>query len=111
MPKHIHAELMVQYAADAMETDKPWERWETLEPETQKWKTHVMSPLWLTESQYRRKTVTVMPVEPLPLPVSYTINVQMPHQGGLPMQVALLFRNRAELDVWVKFFDTMPKGF
>lgn len=26
--KHPHAELMAQYAQDAMETDKPWERWE-----------------------------------------------------------------------------------
>ena len=26
--KHKHAELMMQYAQDAMETDKPWERWE-----------------------------------------------------------------------------------
>lgn len=26
--KHPHAELMKQYAEDAMETDKPWERWE-----------------------------------------------------------------------------------
>ena len=25
--KHPHAELMAQYAQDAMETDKPWERW------------------------------------------------------------------------------------
>lgn len=28
MTKHIHAELMAEYAKDAMETDKPWERWE-----------------------------------------------------------------------------------
>ena len=27
--KHKHAELMMQYAQDAMETDKPWERWES----------------------------------------------------------------------------------
>ena len=26
--KHKHAELMMQYAQDAMETDKPWERWQ-----------------------------------------------------------------------------------
>lgn len=26
--KHPHAELMKQYAEDAMETDTPWERWE-----------------------------------------------------------------------------------
>ena len=28
MTKHIHADLMMEYAKDAMETDKPWERWE-----------------------------------------------------------------------------------
>jgi len=26
--KHIHADLMLEYAKDASETDKPWERWE-----------------------------------------------------------------------------------
>lgn len=26
--KHPHAELMAQYAQDALETDTPWERWE-----------------------------------------------------------------------------------
>lgn len=26
--KHVHAELMAEYAKDAMETDKPWERWQ-----------------------------------------------------------------------------------
>ena len=26
--KHKHAELMMQYAQDAMETDKPWKRWQ-----------------------------------------------------------------------------------
>ena len=26
--KHPHAELLMEYAKDAMETDKPWERWE-----------------------------------------------------------------------------------
>ena len=28
MTAHKHAALMLQYAQDAMETDKPWERWE-----------------------------------------------------------------------------------
>lgn len=28
MTAHKHAALMLQYAKDAMETDKPWERWE-----------------------------------------------------------------------------------
>ena len=28
MTAHKHAALMLQYAQDALETDKPWERWE-----------------------------------------------------------------------------------
>ena len=28
MAKHIHAELMLQYAQDAMETSEPWLQWE-----------------------------------------------------------------------------------
>ncbi len=30
--KHRHADLMLQYANDAQETDKPWERWEVAYP-------------------------------------------------------------------------------
>ena len=32
MTAHKHANLMLQYAQDAMETDKPWERWEVKAP-------------------------------------------------------------------------------
>ena len=35
--KHKHAELMMQYAQDAMETDKPWELWEMRLPANKTW--------------------------------------------------------------------------
>ena len=35
--KHKHAELMMQYAQDAMETDKPWELWEMRFPANESW--------------------------------------------------------------------------
>lgn len=38
MTKHKHAELMMQYAQDAMETDKPWERWQYFHRGTEEWK-------------------------------------------------------------------------
>lgn len=59
MTKYIHAELMMQYAQDAMETDEPWLRWEIL---------GVISGLWFTatgplgfqkELLYRRKQKTI----------------------------------------------------
>jgi hypothetical protein len=40
--KHIHAELMAQYALDAMETDRPWEK-------------AIDNLRWRTSKKYRRK--------------------------------------------------------
>ena len=57
MAKHIHAELMMQYAQDAMETPEPWERWEVCGKLTGTW-----YPLsegdglsFISGHQYRRK--------------------------------------------------------
>ena len=55
--KHKHAELMMQYAQDAMETPRPWERWEVCGKLTGTW-----FPLsegdglsFISGHQYRRK--------------------------------------------------------
>lgn len=55
--KHPHAELMMQYAQDAMETDKPWERWQFLDGFDGQWKDGEsgVSPAWFLHIQYRRK--------------------------------------------------------
>ena len=55
MAKHIHAELMMQYAQDAMETDKPWERWECNTGDGLGWVDMKSHPAWITETSYRRK--------------------------------------------------------
>ena len=54
---HIHADLMLQYAQDAMETPRPWERWEVYGKVTGTW-----IPLsegeglsFIPAHQYRRK--------------------------------------------------------
>ena len=53
MTAHRHAELMRQYAEDAVETNKPWLRSEmTFGCE---WSSLSVHPCWLAESQYRRK--------------------------------------------------------
>ena len=49
---HVHAELMALYAQDAMETDKPWERWELF---NDGWYDLVNNPVWYEGTQYRRK--------------------------------------------------------
>lgn len=56
--KHIHAELMAEYAKDAMETDEPWLRWEFKFKGL--WITcNLVSPLWEVKTEYRRKARTI----------------------------------------------------
>ena len=67
MTAHKHAALMLQYAQDAMETYKPWLRWEhTLNA---RWYDCEQHPSWDTDLEYRRKpktlTYTVTMPEPL----------------------------------------------
>lgn len=53
---HPHADLMLQYAQDAAETETPWERWEFLScASSEKWCSCGTHPEWKTLSAYRRK--------------------------------------------------------
>ena len=53
MTAHKHAALMLQYAQDAAETDKPWERWEVgIKGE---WYPLSANPAWELTQGYRRK--------------------------------------------------------
>lgn len=54
--KHKHAELMMMYAQDAMETDKPWERWEYKECGDDNWYGFEIGNItWQSGLEYRRK--------------------------------------------------------
>ena len=55
MTAHKHAALMLQYAQDAMETDRPWERWELYSDKKKEWFTCVSSPIWEDACKCRRK--------------------------------------------------------
>jgi hypothetical protein len=48
---------MALYAQDAMETDKPWERWERMNKNDRDpaWKQCVNHPNWWADIEYRRK--------------------------------------------------------
>ena len=69
MTAHKHAALMLQYAQDAAETDKPWERWEYLKHQSSDWGPVSCMIGWFPENEYRRKprtmTYTVTIPEPL----------------------------------------------
>lgn len=58
MTAHKHAALMLQYAQDAAETDKPWERWNFQEGQNE-WKAMSSNPSWYPDTDYRRKPSTI----------------------------------------------------
>ena len=54
MTAHKHAALMLQYAQDAAETDRPWERWE-VKINNGEWCELNGNPNWVDDWGYRRK--------------------------------------------------------
>lgn len=71
---HPHAALMAEYAKDAAETDKPWERWEASVGPNQPWTACVGHPGWAEFYSFRRKpeppkTITVNGFE-VPAPIT-----------------------------------------
>ena len=71
MTAHKHAALMLQYAQDAMETDKPWERWEFNKPKDgATWYPFTTGvPTWFQEFEYRRKPRTMTHTVTIPEPL------------------------------------------
>ena len=56
MAKHIHAEMMMQYAQDAMETSEPWELWEMRLPANKTWSNCTDGDMHFSSMfEYRRK--------------------------------------------------------
>ncbi len=56
--KHIHAELMAQYAEDAMTTDKPWLLW-MVKTDHLGWVCLNGNINWLSNHLYKRKSKTI----------------------------------------------------
>ena len=54
MTAHKHAALMLQYAQDAAETERPWERWE-FKTDGDTWVELIKNPSWFEDRKYRRK--------------------------------------------------------
>ena len=77
MPKHPYAENMALYAQDAMETDKPWERWQFRVLDGDPWVDCTVSISWGLDLQYRRKprTITINGIE-VPEPVREPLEIE-----------------------------------
>ena len=58
--EHIHAAAMAEYAKDAAETDKPWERWEASRKGEKKFETLDQNPSWSVRFDYRRKPKVIL---------------------------------------------------
>lgn len=52
-----HADLILQYAQDCQEHEKPWEVWECMYDNNGIWKEFDRHPIWSDFYQYRRKPV------------------------------------------------------
>ena len=59
MAKHRHAELMIEFGKDALETDRPWALWEYKTPDEDKWFPLIDIPEWNDIHLYRRKPKTI----------------------------------------------------
>ena len=57
---HIHAAAMAEYAKDALETDKPWERWEASFKGQEVYFALENNPCWGPGIEYRRKPRTIL---------------------------------------------------
>lgn len=72
MTAHKHAALMLQYAQDAAETDKPWERWE-FKTDVDTWVELIKNPSWFEDRKYRRKPQVIrVGRHEFPKPIAFT---------------------------------------
>lgn len=56
---HVHAELMKQYAEDAVTSETPWINWEFRSFDDLPWQSMHQHPAWHVTTFYRRKPVPV----------------------------------------------------
>ena len=57
MTKHVHADLMLQYAQESMTNDEAWKNWEQRSGD--KWLSCCVTPCWYEDVLFRRKPKTI----------------------------------------------------
>ena len=53
--RHKHYNAMIDYAIDAGDTDKPWEKWQYRAGIEYEWSSCIKHPEWIPHHEYRRK--------------------------------------------------------
>ena len=95
MTAHKHAHLMLQYAQDAMETDKPWKKWEISVQTSGMWYSLLGQPTWTVEYEYRRKPRTITYTVTIPEPLR-----EAPEVGTIVYIPTLLSEELASMYGW-----------
>ena len=101
---HIHAELMMQYAQDAMETPEPWERWECNTGGVLWWVAMLYHPAWLTETSYRRKPKMIS----VTLADGEVVSWPEPHRTELEYGSTYFYFVPTHGDIVLKEWDCAP---
>ena len=107
--KHIHADLMLQYAQDAQETPEPWSRWEfnsigRINSIGRKWSQLTSSPTWVTSIQYRRKPKTLS----VTLTSGEVVSWPAPHRTELEYGDPYFYFVPTHGDIMLKKWDSAP---
>lgn len=95
MTAHKHAALMLQYAQDAMETDKPWERWELRPRGNEQWHACSGRISFNERCEYRRKPKTLTYTVTIPEPMR-----EAPEVGSIFYAPAPLSEGLTSMSGW-----------
>ena len=102
MTAHKHAHLMLQYAQDAAETDKPWDRWQFRSLNTEGWLDCASGTGFSDLCEYRRKPRTMTYTVTIPEPL-----LEAPEAGAAYYVVDCAAENLyTELEWYGYIFDT-----
>ncbi|MDE1479426.1 hypothetical protein [Xenorhabdus bovienii] len=102
MAKHIHADLMMEYAKLAQETGRPWEHFEVLHDDADRWCSLAGEFYFDPDSEYRRKprTIRIGNIE-VPEPVDYRPEVDCSYY--VPSIIGTTYLSDSH--VWINCFS------
>ncbi|MDE9463531.1 hypothetical protein [Xenorhabdus bovienii] len=77
MAKHVHADVMMEYAKLAQETDRPWEHFEVLHDDADRWCSLAGEFYFDPDKEYRLKPRTIrIGSYDVPEPVRYQLEIE-----------------------------------
>lgn len=111
--KHKHCDSMLQYAKDAQETDKPWERWHVYGWIASRgvwdWIPCTSQPNWEPSCSYRRKTSMdcAETLSMLVKAVEGVVEAEQSEGGGFVAKPAMHEHNLRVYSAWQDLHEAM----